>query len=144
MQPTNDINYLRNAALAELASLTSMEFGKLSELYRPKAPAEGGAKGRSGPYFKLQRWENGKNLSTYIHPEHVERVRADLESGRRFRHLTGQLATMAIEQSRASRMEDSSRAADGKKNSNSKSSRKGMEKRKSSSPSPGRASPRKG
>ena len=103
MKKPSDHDTARQSALAELASLTSIEFGTLSEVYRDKPPADGHDAVRRGPYFKHQCWENGRNRSTYIPSGQVEALRQDLENGRRFQQITGELAAGAIQQSRARR-----------------------------------------
>jgi hypothetical protein len=100
MDTPTDPDALRQSALRELASLTTIEFGTLSEIYRNRPSPDGSGSVRRGPYFKHQCWENGKNRSTYIRPEHVESLRQDLENGQRFQQITDQLASAAIQQGR--------------------------------------------
>ena len=135
MKKPYDHDAARQSALAELASLTSIEFGTLSEVYRDKPLADGHDAVRRGPYFKHQCWENGRNRSTYIPSGQVEALRQDLENGRRFQQITGELAASAIQQSRARRaaaedLPDSSE----KKTSKPNTSPKNTAKQSSSSP----------
>lgn len=126
MSNPSDANSLRQAALAELASLTSIEFGTLAEV-RP---------GCSG--FKHQCWEDGRNRCTYIPAGQVAALRQDLENGKRFQQITAALATAAIQESRDRRAAAADTAE--KKTSGPNASRKNTGKPKASSPKPARSS----
>jgi hypothetical protein len=148
MSTVPETNSKREAALTELAALTTIERGTLTEEYREQPSSEGGGTVRRGPYFKHQCWENGKNRSVRVPGEQVAQLRQDLENGRRFEVLTEQLAQLAIEQGRAQRAAQS--AASGpvdigaKKNSRPSASRKDTAKQKPSSRRSVKRSPRKG
>lgn len=103
MKASTNPDSARKSALDELALLTSIELGTLSEFHRIKPATDGSSAVRSGPYFKHQRWENGRNRSTYIPSDQVESLRQDLENGKRFQQITADLAAAAIQQSRARR-----------------------------------------
>ena len=77
---TNSESY-RNELLAQLAAITSMERGTLSEEYREVPAADGSGTLRWGPYFKHQCWEQGKNRSTRVPTSCVDGLREDLENG---------------------------------------------------------------
>ena len=68
-----------------------MERGKLSSLRETSA----------GTAFKLQAWENGKNVSRYIPPDKVTAVQEAIAGYQRFEELTEQYAQLKIEQTRA-------------------------------------------
>ncbi len=68
-----------------------MERGKLSVM-RESA---------SGPFYKLQARENGKNLTRYIRRDQVPAVREALEGYKQFQALTEQYAQEVITQTRA-------------------------------------------
>ena len=141
-----DPDDLRQSALRELASLTSIEFGTLSETYRNRPSPDGCGSVRRGPYVKHQCWENGKNRSTYIRPEQVDSLRQDLENGRRFQEITAQLASAAIQQSRtrlAGTAKPDSAPTPEKKTSRANALPKNIEKRKSTSSKPGNVSANK-
>ena len=130
--------------LDELASLTSIELGRLTEFHRDKPSPDGSSAVRSGPYFKHQCWENGRNRSTYIPSDQVESLRKDLENGKRFQQITADLAAAAIQQSRASRaaalpIPESA----GKKTSKLNASPKNTAKQSSSSSKRAKDSPKK-
>lgn len=140
MKNTSDPESARISALAELASLTSLEFGKLSEFRRNKPATDGAGVVSGGPYFKHQCWENGRNRSTYIPSEQVEALRQDIENGKRFEQITDQLAAAAIQQSRARRAGETAADTPEKKTSKPTTSPKNTAKRNSSSPKPARNS----
>ena len=71
-----------------------MERGKLSA-YKFKE-----REGKAKPYFKLQRWENGKNVTRYIRSEQVPMVQAALAGHAKFLDLVEQYALSIIEQTR--------------------------------------------
>jgi hypothetical protein len=139
MNTPPDIDSLRKAALEELASLTTIEFGTLSEVYRNRPSPDGSEPVKLGPYTKHQCWENGKNRSTYIQAGHVDSLRQDLENGIRFQQITAQLANDAIQRSREQRLcsaqPDTAPTAE-KKTSKPNVSPKNTAKRSNSSPKP--------
>ena len=81
--------------LAQIAQIQSMERGKLCAYTFKDRPAQ------SGPYFKLQAWEQGKNVTRYIRPEQVPLVEAALAGHARFQALVEQYAQQVIDQTRA-------------------------------------------
>ena len=128
MSTPSDTDSFRQAALTELASLTSIEFGTLAEV-RP---------GCSG--FKHQCWEDGRNRCTYIPAGQVAALRQDLENGKRFQQITAALAAAAIRESRDRR---AAAATTEKKTSKPSAKPKNSAKPKPSSPKRARSSPRK-
>jgi hypothetical protein len=77
--------------LEQIAQIKRMERGKLTVMRQ--AP--------DGPYYKLQAWEDGKNLSRYIPRDQADTVQAALDGYRQFQALTGQYAQAVIDQTRA-------------------------------------------
>ena len=71
-----------------------MERGKLSTYCFPERSGE------SGPYYKLQCWEKGKNCTRYIPPEQVPLLQEALEGHSRFQELTGQYLQRVINETR--------------------------------------------
>ncbi len=59
------------AVLGEMATLTRMERGTLSEEYRTGACAPGADPVRLGPFYRHQLWEGGRNVSRRVPPEQV-------------------------------------------------------------------------
>lgn len=81
--------------LAEIAQIHSMEFGKLSEYQRPDRSKD------SGPYFKLQIWQDGKNHTRHVRPEELPALREALDGYARFRALVDEYAKLIVVQTRA-------------------------------------------
>lgn len=79
------------AILQQIAQIQSMERGKLSII----------KESASGPFYKLQARENGKNLTRYVPREQVPAVREALEGYKQFQALTEQYAQEVIGQTRA-------------------------------------------
>jgi hypothetical protein len=141
----NAIVSARQALLAELLQITSLERGTLAEEFRTGPNPNGKGVVRRGPYFKHQCWEDGKNRSSRVPPQQVDELRQDLANGQRFDQITEQLAALAITQSRNSRAAgqvDSEEKAS-KKNSRRTASKSASRKPKRSSPSSKSTSRRK-
>lgn len=147
--PTNPNSTVqRDAVLAQLASVISMERGTLTEEYREHPAPDGSGTMRSGPYFKHQCWEKGRNRSARVPAPCVDMLREDLENAQHFDQLTAQLAELAVENSRARRAALSAQreGASGlaaKKNSRRSASKKDTARRKPSSPRSTRSLPKK-
>lgn len=80
--------------LAQIAQIRLMERGKLSRYTFPErvAPAT--------PYYKLQGWEQGKNVTRYIRSEQVPLVETALAGYAQFQDLVEQYAQQVIAQTR--------------------------------------------
>jgi hypothetical protein len=80
--------------LAQIAQIQLMERGKLSPytFQERAAPAT--------PYYKLQGWERGKNVTRYIRSEQVPLVEAALAGYAQFQDLVEQYAQRVIAQTR--------------------------------------------
>lgn len=79
--------------LAEIATIQLMERGKLSTYTFEE-------RSQNAPYYKLQRWEKGKNATRYIPAEQVPLLREALAGHARFQELIEQYAQIVIEQTR--------------------------------------------
>ena len=77
--------------LQQIAQIQRMERGKLSVI----------REGPAGPYYKLQAWENDKNVSRYIPRELASAVEEAIAGYKQFEELTGQYAQNIIERTRA-------------------------------------------
>jgi len=77
--------------LRQIAQIQSMERGKLSVI----------KESASGPFYKLQARESGKNLTRYVPREQVPAVQQALEGYKQFQTLTEQYADEIITQTRA-------------------------------------------
>jgi len=86
--------------LEQIVQIQQMERGKLSVMRQ----------GPAGPYYKLQAWEKGKNLSRYVARDQAATVKEALAGYQHFQQLTEQYAQQVIDKTRAEL------AADSKKN----------------------------
>jgi hypothetical protein len=55
----------------------------------------------TGPAYKLQAWENGRNVSRYVPPEQGPAVQEAIDGYRRYQALAEQYARLKIEETRA-------------------------------------------
>lgn len=86
-------NPTKSDLLNQIAAIPLMERGKLSSYSFPdRSPHD--------PYFKLQHWEHGKNVTRYIRPEQVPLLQEALAGHARFQELIEQYAQIVIEQTR--------------------------------------------
>ena len=74
-----------------------MERGKLSII----------REGPSGPFYKIQAREEGKNLTRYVPRDQVPATEEAIEGYKRFRTLTEQYAELKIQETRAALTADS-------------------------------------
>lgn len=77
--------------LHHIAGIQTMERGKLSVI----------KESASGPFYKLQARENGKNVTRYVPRGDVPAVREAIDGFQRFQALTEQYANMKIQETRA-------------------------------------------
>ena len=89
--------------LQQIAAITAMERGKLSR-YSPNGGPEA-----SGSYYKLQRWERGKNHTRHIPTEEMPAVQAALAGYAQYQQLTAQYADRVIAETRQSLAEEKNR-----------------------------------
>jgi hypothetical protein len=80
--------------LAQIAQIQLMERGKLSRYTFPERALP------ATPYYKLQSWEQGKNVTRYIRSEQVPLVEAALAGHAQFQDLVEQYAQRVIAQTR--------------------------------------------
>ena len=123
----------RAALLQQMAQLSSMERGTLSEEYRERPDGAGGTV-RLGPYFKHQVWEAGANQSRRVPVEEVPALRQDLENHQHFAALAEAYMELSVQETRTRRAAAKAGAdPEAKKNSRSKASTKASRKPKPSS-----------
>jgi len=80
--------------LSQIAQIQFMERGKLSAYtFQARGPA-------ASPYYKLQAWEEGKNLTRYIRSEQVPLVEEALAGHARFQELVAEYEQLVIDQTR--------------------------------------------
>lgn len=87
-------NLTKAQILAELGEISSMEKGKLSPCsHRPTSKAAG--------YCRLQRWENGKNVSKHVTPDQVPALQEAIAGYQRGRELTDRYLDLVVAETRA-------------------------------------------
>lgn len=77
--------------LQEIAGIQTMERGKLSVIKESS----------SGPFYKLQAREKGKNVTRYVPREQAPTVQEAIDGYSKFQHLTEAYAQAVITQTRA-------------------------------------------
>jgi hypothetical protein len=82
--------------LQQIAAISAMERGKLST-YSFKDRS-----GLSGPYHKLQHWQDGKNHTRYVPTDELPAVESALAGYAQYQQLTEQYADLIIAQTRQS------------------------------------------
>jgi Family of unknown function (DUF6788) len=85
----------REQLLKQMAECDSMEYGSLKAEHRPTA--EGGT---SGPYFKHQVWEKGKNLSQRIPTSDATALQTAITKRQRFELLASEFIAVTVELTR--------------------------------------------
>jgi hypothetical protein len=80
--------------LEQIATIPAMERGKLSTYSFKDRP------GHTGPYHKLQQWEDGKNHTRYVPAEELPAVEAALAGYAQYERLTRQYADQVIAETR--------------------------------------------
>ena len=80
--------------LEQIAAIPAMERGKLSN-YTFKERSN-----TSGPYHKLQLWQDGKNHTRHISADELPAVQSALVGYAQFRQLTEQYADLVIAETR--------------------------------------------
>ena len=75
----------------QIAQIKRMERGKLTVM----------SQGPEGPHYKLQAWENGKNVSRHISRDQADAVQDALKGYEKFQNLTQEYAQDVIDQTRA-------------------------------------------
>ena len=88
----NNLN--RQQILQQIAAISVMERGKLSS-YSFKERS-----GLSGPYHKLQHWQEGKNSTRYIPADELPAVQAALAGYTQYQQLAQQYADLVIAETR--------------------------------------------
>ena len=84
----------KTSLLQQIAAIPAMERGTLSR-YTFKGRSDA-----SGPYYKLQHWQDGKNNTRYVSAEELPAVQAAVAGYAQYRQLTEQYADLVIEETR--------------------------------------------
>ena len=108
----------KQQVLQQISAIPAMERGKLSAYSFNDRP------GHTGPYHKLQQWQDGKNRTRYVPADELADLEAALAGYAQYQELTRQYADLVIDETRQN-------IASKKKNSHTKSG--SPRKRKSSS-----------
>jgi len=80
----HDFDQRHQDLISQIAGITHIECGTLTEECRERTNPEGGPPLKTGPYYKHQCWENKRNRSCRIPPEEVSLLREHLEGGQHF------------------------------------------------------------
>jgi hypothetical protein len=80
--------------LQQIAAIPAMERGKLSSYSFKERP------GITGPYHKLQHWEDGKNKTRYVPADQVPALEAALAGYAQYQRLTEEYAQLVIAETR--------------------------------------------
>lgn len=99
-----DYQKRRRQILKEMAQIDCMEKGRLSEEYRERH--KDGQKVRLGPYYKHQRWEDGRNVSCRVAIGEVEPLRKAVDGYHEFEALCKEYAEITIEMTRQASRKD--------------------------------------
>ncbi|MCP4373563.1 MAG: hypothetical protein GY797_36485 [Deltaproteobacteria bacterium] len=97
----------RREILKEMTRIDCMEKGRLTEEYRERY--KGGKKVRLGPYYKHQRWEDGRNMSRRVSVAEVERMRKAVDGYHQFEKLAKEYAQITIQMTRQSKADEDSK-----------------------------------
>jgi len=84
----------KQQVLQQITAIPAMERGKLSA-YSFKERS-----GHSGPYYKVQSWQDGKNLTRYVPADELPAVQAALDGYAQYQQLTQQYAELVIAETR--------------------------------------------
>lgn len=82
----------RQQLLDQMQSITRMERGKLCT--QSRGPA-------SAPFYKLQCWQNGKNLTRYVPSDEVPALQQALAGHERFQRLAKDFVELTVAHTRA-------------------------------------------
>jgi len=82
-----------------MSLIERMEFGSLAEEYREVA-GTGGERVRNGPYFKHQKWEEGRNRSRRVPAEEAKALREAVEGRQRFESLSAEFIELTVASTR--------------------------------------------
>ncbi len=95
----------RRHILKKMAQIDCMEKGRLTEEYRERY--KDGESVRLGPYYKHQRWEDGRNMSRRIPAGDADRLRKAVDGYHEFAKLADEYAQITVEMTRQSEVDDS-------------------------------------
>ena len=85
----------RTHILQQMAELQSMEFGSLKEEYRTNASGA-----TAGPYYQLQAWHEGANLSRRVLAEEAPALKEAITNRQKFEALAEEFIELTVERTR--------------------------------------------
>ena len=92
---TSNFDALRTRILQQMAELQSMEYGSLKEEYRTNSSG-----GTAGPYYQLQAWHEGANLSRRVPTEEAPALKEAITNRQKFEALAEEFIEMTVEMTR--------------------------------------------
>ena len=84
----------RTEILKEMAGIRRMEKGSLRPEYREVE--RDGERITLGPYYKHQRWENGKNVSRRVSADEADSLAEAVDGYHRYQELAEEFAELTI------------------------------------------------
>ncbi len=100
-----DYEARRKQIRKQMARINCMEKGRLNEEYRERS--RDGEVVRLGPYYKYQRWEDGRNVSRRVPVTEAEHLRQAVDGYHEFEDLAKEYAQVTIAMTRQSATDDS-------------------------------------
>ena len=94
----NSFAHKRAQILQQMEQIQTMERGSLQEERRPSKQDPGLP---TGPYFKHQVWEDGKNQTRRVPPEEAGRLAEAIEGRKQFEALAQEFVNTTVAQTRA-------------------------------------------
>lgn len=92
---TSNFDAQRTRILQQMAELQSMEYGSLKEEYRTNSSG-----GTAGPYYQLQAWHEGANLSRRVPAEEAPTLKEAITNRQKFEALAEEFIEMTVEMTR--------------------------------------------
>ena len=92
---TSNFDTQRTRILQQMAELHSMEFGSLKEEYRTNASG-----GTAGPYYQLQAWHEGANLSRRVPADEAPALKEAIANRQKFEALAEDFIELTVEMTR--------------------------------------------
>ena len=87
--------------LKQMAQIDSMAKGSMNTEYR-ESKRRDGEKVQLGPYYKHQRWENGRNVTRRVPAEEAEQVKKAVDGYHRFLELADEFVAVTVEMTQES------------------------------------------
>jgi hypothetical protein len=97
------MNYQENREqiLKQMAQIDSMAMGSMAAEYR-ETKRKDGEKVQLGPYYKHQRWENGRNVTRRVPAEEAEQLKKAVDGYHRFLELADEFVAVTVEMTQES------------------------------------------